>query len=386
MRTTRLAACVAATSIVLSTAAGAAGVAVAQDSGPVRIGVEAPLTGSLADLGDGMLKGAQLASFTLNAADGLLGRQLEIVPIDDAGDPATGVTAATAAIAAGLDGVVGPYNSSVGLQTLPLYLDAGLVPMRLTSDDATSGMGYTLQPMTRQIAPVAAQALADWAEARSVVILVDETQPFSVGMVASLAELLPAAGVTIVATTPVTPGLDDYTDVVAAAVALEPDALYVATYAPGGGRIAQAFAASGAGFRCLMDYAVYDTTYLSVAGAAASACDVVGVPAPDDFPGGPSMTEAYTATFEVAPGSWSPYTYDSVQLLATAITDAGSTDAAALTAQLDAVDGWTGWTGAVTIDPATGDRDPATVVVLSVDANGAFHVDHGWSEAVGAPF
>jgi hypothetical protein len=39
------------------------------------------------------------------------------------------------------------------------------------------------------------------------------------------------------------------------------------------------------------------------------------------------------------------------------------------------VDGWKGWTGGVTIDPATGNRDPATVVVTSVDADGNFHVD-----------
>lgn len=62
-----------------------------------------------------------------NADGGVLGKQIEIVPIDDAADPATGVTAATRAIAAGLNGVVGPYNSAVGAKTLPLYLKAGVV-------------------------------------------------------------------------------------------------------------------------------------------------------------------------------------------------------------------------------------------------------------------
>ena len=68
----------------------------------------------------------------------MTGKQVEIVPIDDAADPATGVTAATAAaaIAAGLDGVIGPYDSGVGVQTLPLYEQAGMVPMRLTSNSA----------------------------------------------------------------------------------------------------------------------------------------------------------------------------------------------------------------------------------------------------------
>lgn len=384
MRTQRLVATVAASAIALGSVGSIA--VVAQDAGPIRIGLEAPLTGDLVVLGSGMLTGARLAADALNAADGILGRQIEVVPIDDAGDPATGVAAVTAAIATGLDGVVGPYNSSVGLQTLPLVLDAGIVPVRLTSDDATSGMGFTLQPMTDQIAPIAAQALTDWVGATTVAILVDESQPFSVGMVASLTAALTTAGVDIVAVQPIEPGLDDYTDAVAAVAALSPDALYVATYAPEGGRIAQAVAASGATFSCVMDYAVYDTTYISVAGDAASACDVVGVPAPGDFPGSAPFVEAYTATFGAAPGSWSPYAYDSLGLLAAGITGAGSSDAASVEAVLDAVSGWVGWTGSVTIDPATGDREPATVVVLSVDAAGAFHVDAGWAAAVGAPF
>src|SRR4030095_2423458 len=87
-----------------------------------RIGLEGPLTGSQSDVGIGMLEGAQLAAEEINAAGGVLGRQVQIVPIDDAADPTVGVAAAKAAIQAGLDGVVGPYNSGVGLQTLPLFI------------------------------------------------------------------------------------------------------------------------------------------------------------------------------------------------------------------------------------------------------------------------
>src|SRR5665811_1911581 len=69
-----------------------------------RLGLEAPLSGELSVLGDGMLKGAELAATQLNEDGGILGRQVEVVPIDDAGDPATGVEAAKAAIDEGLDG------------------------------------------------------------------------------------------------------------------------------------------------------------------------------------------------------------------------------------------------------------------------------------------
>src|SRR5689334_5062177 len=71
----------------------------AQTSDPVRIGLEAPLTGDQKSIGIGMLDGAKLAASQMNARGGLLGRKVEIVPIDDAADPATGKTAAAAAIA-----------------------------------------------------------------------------------------------------------------------------------------------------------------------------------------------------------------------------------------------------------------------------------------------
>src|SRR6478735_6378716 len=169
----------------------------AQTNDPVRIGLEAPLTGDQKSIGIGMLDGAKLAASEMNARGGLLGRKVEIVPIDDAADPATGKTAAAAAIAEGLDGVVGPYNSGVGAETLPLYLAAGVVPIRLTSADATAGLGFTLQPMTSQIAPAAADALTKWAQAKSVAIIYDQSALYTQSVSSQLQTLLQQAGVQV---------------------------------------------------------------------------------------------------------------------------------------------------------------------------------------------
>jgi branched-chain amino acid transport system substrate-binding protein len=112
----------------------------------------------------------------------------------------------------------------------------------------------------------------------------------------------------------------------------------------------------------------------------------VGVPAPGDFLGSEAYVQTYTEMFGEAPGAWSPYTYDSVKFLAAGITGAGSTELTAVKTVLDKVKGWTGWTGDVAIDVATGDRNPATVVVTDVSDTGEFHVDLDWAEAMSAPF
>ena len=118
-----------------ATAVSVAGTAsAAQGPKPWRIGLEGPITGSQAAVGTGMLDGAILAAENLNAHGGLLGRPVQIVPIDDQADPTVGVKVVTAALRAGLDGVVGPYNSGVGAKVLPLYTKAKIVPVAAKAD------------------------------------------------------------------------------------------------------------------------------------------------------------------------------------------------------------------------------------------------------------
>jgi len=357
------------------------------NSDAFRLGLEAPLSGEQATLGKGMLKGAELAATRLNNGGGISGKQVEVVPIDDAADPATGVKAAKAAIADGLDGIVGPYNSGVGIETLPLYIKAGLVPIRLTSDNSTNGLGFTLQPMTYQIAPVASKALTDWQHAKTVAIAYDPTQNYTVSVSKALKNSLEKAGITVTAFEKVQPGKKDYTDVVEKLAATEPDVIYTAVYFPEGGLIAKEMQEAKVESQCIADYASYDTGFVETAGiAAARACPVVGVPAPEDFAGSASKVADYRGEFDEDPGTWSPYTYDSVNFLADGVERAGGTTAKKLTSALDGVSGWKGWTGSVTIDPHTGNREPATVVIVDTDAKGQLHVDEDWAKAVGAPY
>lgn len=368
-------------------AAGCGGSNSDGDTSAFRVGLEAPLSGEQSVLGQGMLKGAELAATQLNAANGVLGKQVEIVPIDDAADPATGVKAAKAAIAEGLDGIVGPYNSSVGVETLPLYIRAGLVPIRLTSDASTNGLGFTLQPMTYQIAPVASQALTGWLGAKSVAIAYDPTQNYTVSVSKSLKKSLEEAGVTVTAYEKVQPGKKSYTDVVEKLAAGKPDVIYAAVYFPEGGLIAKEMHQSQVKSQCVADYASYDTGFVETAGkAAAQACPVVGVPAPGDFAGATPKVTAYRDEFGQEPGTWSPYTYDSLNFLAYGAKKAGAATSAKLTKGLSGIKGWPGWTGSVTIDPGNGNRQPATVVIVDTDKNGQLHVDESWAKAVGAPY
>jgi branched-chain amino acid transport system substrate-binding protein len=352
-----------------------------------RIGLEAPLSGDLKTLGQGMLNGAELAADQINADGGLEGKDIEIVPIDDGGDPKIGVPAAKQAIDDGLDGVVGPYNSGVGIETLPLYEDADLVPIRLTSDNDTAGFGFTLQPMSSQIAPTTSRALTDWIGASTVAIAYDPTQNYTDEVARAVKGQLESNGVQVTAFEQVQPGEKSYSSVVDKLAASKPDAIYAAVYYPEGALIAKATPAERSGPVCLLDYATYDTGYVESAGNAdAGKCDVVGVPAPQDFRGSDTYVSEYEDRFDEAPGTWSPYTYDSLNILAYGVEQAGGFDADELTAALGKVRDRSGWTGSIKLEPGSGNREPATVTVDKVDAEGTFSVDPAWAESVGAPY
>ena len=334
-----------------------------------------------------MLNGAKLAADDLNAKGGIGGKQVEIVPIDDAADADTGVSAANAAVKDGLDGVIGPYNSGVGIKTLPIYEEAGLVPIRLTSDSDTNGMGFTLQPMDYQIAPVETKAMTDWLKARKVAMLYDPTQNYTTSTAEAVKKNLEQDGVKITAYNEVQPGEKSYESDVKKALDTDPDVVFSVVYFPEGGLIAKAMYSIKPQARCLADYASNDPGYVTTAGkAAAQACPTGGVPAPEDFKDGPAFVAEYEKEFGSAPGTWSPYTYDSLNFLAEGVKQAGGFDSGALKEKLSAVKDWQGVTGSVTIDPSNGNRDPATVTINSVDSKGEFHVDGDWAKAVGAPY
>jgi branched-chain amino acid transport system substrate-binding protein len=386
--TKKLALTLGVTLLITSPAVAAQGKVRASQHKVWRIGLEGPLTGSQSDIGIGMLQGAQLAAKEINAAGGVLGRHVQIIPIDDAADPAVGVAAAKAAIEAGLDGVVGPYNSGVGLQTLPLYIKDKLVPIRLTSSTSTEGYGVTLQPMNDQISPIAVQALTTWQHNTSVAIVYDNSTAYTQGADTSLVAGLEAAGVTVSANIPIIPSASNDAAVIQAAVtqalATHPTGVYADLYYPEGALVARDMLAAGAGTNCLADYGSASVGYVTDAGiAAVQNCPVLGVPAPSDFANSAPFLSAFEARFHSAPGLWSPYAFDSVNLLVQSAVKAHSFQQVPLARVLYSTENFVGWTGSASILSPSGNRVPSTVTVDTSDASGTLHVDLDWAAAVG---
>ena len=85
--------------------------------GPARadilIGMAGPITGKNAWYGEQMDRGAALAVADINAAGGVLGKQVELITADDFCDPEQAVAAAKKLVSDGVIFVVGHFCSGV---------------------------------------------------------------------------------------------------------------------------------------------------------------------------------------------------------------------------------------------------------------------------------
>lgn len=97
--------------------------------GPVTIGVVAPLTGTMAQLGKFIASPCYAAAAVINKAGGINGGKVSCSLIDDTGDPADAVPNVTKALTetANLDGIIG-IDSSVAATVVPIVSNAK-IPM-----------------------------------------------------------------------------------------------------------------------------------------------------------------------------------------------------------------------------------------------------------------
>jgi ABC-type branched-subunit amino acid transport system substrate-binding protein len=358
--------------VAVSVSVVAAAFASTAAQSPLLIAVEGPQSGDQASNGRDQLRGVRLAVAQLNAAGGLWdGRKVSIFAADDQGAKKFAKPAARSVIAKGIHFVIGPYNSSVGLANLSLYRAKRVLPIWLTSDDATGGVGATVQPMNSQVAPVE-ERYARSLGAKSVAMLVDDTAngAFTKGMATRLRAALEGNGTSVewISLEEGQPA-EYYAEKVATAVARQPDLLYVSTYFPEGVQVAKALAAAGSQAKCLMGLANVDDGFVAATTLAeAQQCLFSGVPAAPEIPSARAYVRQYRSMFHQTPGVWGTFTYDSARLLFAAINRAKSYDFAAVERAVRQTKGFEGATGSITVDAKTGYRVAAPVDILQVSA------------------
>jgi branched-chain amino acid transport system substrate-binding protein len=118
-------------------------------SGPIKIGTLTPLTGAGGSYGPPMVKAVRAVVDELNAAGGVLGRQIELVSEDDETNPDSGVRAARKLI--DFDKVIailGTWASAVTVAVAPLCWENKVMLFTVSGGDSITRlphMGYIIR-------------------------------------------------------------------------------------------------------------------------------------------------------------------------------------------------------------------------------------------------
>jgi branched-chain amino acid transport system substrate-binding protein len=110
---------------------------------PIKIGVVGPQTGPLAEIGENQVAGAEVAVDQINAAGGILGRQVELSNGDEQTTPETSTAAVRNMANSGVNLVVGMLSSAGCLALAPQLtsMNVALVDTGCTNDGLTGQNG-----------------------------------------------------------------------------------------------------------------------------------------------------------------------------------------------------------------------------------------------------
>jgi len=217
----------------------ASGVAPAQQ--PLRIGFGMSLTGPLAGNGKAALISMEIWRDDVNAKGGILGRKVEFVYYDDQTSPATVPGIYTKLLDVDkVDLIVSGYGTNVIAPAMPIVMQRNLCFMTLFGLNVNSKFGYDRY---FQIMPAGPEPAVDWSEGYFNVAMTLNPKPKTVALVGADAEYPAMAlegarahvkrlGLKVVYDKTYPPNTVDFSPIVRAIQATNPDFVYLASYPP----------------------------------------------------------------------------------------------------------------------------------------------------------
>ncbi len=169
-------------------AVSATSAVLAQDNDPIKLGVFLSLTGPGAAGASPNKMGVEMAVEEINAAGGILGRQIELVYADDQANPTVAVSEITRLVhREGVDAVVGPQLSQVNLAALPVLTEGKVASVSMTGSGALTPQAgpyhFSVLPSADASGRNLAQYVTDVAKAQKPAIIYDDAAATLSGMV-----------------------------------------------------------------------------------------------------------------------------------------------------------------------------------------------------------
>ncbi|NCB43026.1 MAG: ABC transporter substrate-binding protein [Clostridia bacterium] len=348
----------------------------AEVSETYKVGVIAPITGPVSVYGIAVTNAAQMAADEINAAGGINGTMVELVIMDDKADSTEGVSAFNKLVSDGVTVVLGAVTSGVTGAITSIANSEGIVMLTPTStaDTITTESDYVFRACFKDSYQglMAAKFLSE-SGYKKTAVLYSAGDPYSKGLHDAFIAAAPGFGIEVVVDE-ASSSMDD-TDFATQATkiaATGADSLFAAYYynAAGPYIIPQVRAAgfTGAvigadGFDGMLpDYVTgnmedYNGVYFTNHYSTEDEREVVQ-----------NFISNYNAGYGETPNALAALGYDGMNMLFQAIAAAGSTEPAAVKAELDGMS-FEGVTGSFVLDETGTPEKSVAIIELYKDGD-----------------
>jgi branched-chain amino acid transport system substrate-binding protein len=349
-------------------------------SDTIKVGVNLELTGPVSVYGIPERKGMELALEEINAAGGVLGKDLEFVFYDNEYDTAKAVeNAIKFATQDGVVAMLGPATSAPSLAVGPIAKEYEIV--NFTPSATALGVtmdGNQVNPWVFRasfIDPFQGLVLANFAlndlEATRAVVMYSDSSDYSTGLAEAFREQFDKIGGEVVVVSTYTDNDSDFNAQLTSISQREFDVVFVADYAERGALIVRQARDMGIDVPILGPDGFDTPDFNDLAGGANNVNDVYFVNHFSTLLEDSNVVafiSAYEAKFGEKPNALSALAYDATHMLAKAIENAGSDNPTAIRDALKAITGFEGVTGRISFNEFNNPVKSAVVIKL---VNGA---------------
>ncbi|MBI1384110.1 MAG: ABC transporter substrate-binding protein [Rhizobiales bacterium] len=307
--------------------------ATAAHADTITIATAGPMTGQYASFGAQMKAGAEMAVADINAAGGVLGKQLVLQVGDDACDPKQAVAVANQFAGAGVAFVAGHFCSGSSIPASKVYEEEGIIQISPASTnpkftDEGGPNVYRVCGRDDQQGQVAGAYLASQYGSANVAIIHDKTA-YGKGLADETMAAMRAAGKNETLYEAYTAGEKDYRALVSKLAASNIDVVYVGGYHTEAGLILRQMRDQGMKAQLISGDALVTQEYWAITGDAGEGTLMTFSPDPRKNPVAAPVVAKFKAG-GVDPEGYVLYTYGAIQAWAQAVNAAGSLDSAAV--------------------------------------------------------
>ncbi len=302
----------------------------------IKIGIAGPHTGDLAPYGIPTKEAAEMMAAQINASGGVLGKKLEILPMDDQCKPEIATNAATKLVSQGVNVVIGHVCSGATKAAMGIYKEANIIAISPSATNPPLTQSGDYPNFYRTIAPdddqgkLAANFATGKLGAKKIAILHDKGD-YGKGFADFSKQFVEAGGnAKVVLFEGITPGAMDYSAVVQKVRKEGADAVIFGGYHPEASKLVAQMKKRKVDVPFIGPDGVMGDGFLEIAGADAEGVYATGPMDVSNLAGNKQAKADYVAKYGKEPGTFFDQGYAAMQAVINAIKVSGGTEYAAL--------------------------------------------------------